>query len=184
MAKRATCGHPDRCYSEFRSPQASRHRVRSFIITANNSVPGQCHAVPVFRLHFPETRATPHNFRRQPPPPSPSSLSHVSLRLAVTMDRASVQDVSPARGEGFGSRSYTVSRKLAHAIPSVGRALLPAAGGALAGIPGRTPFSPPGPVADYISQKLARTQGIPFFCLRDPRRPEKGKCAGSGLGPC
>lgn len=45
------------------------------------------------------------------------------------------------------------------------------------------PFSPPVPIADYISQKRPQFLGSPFFCLRDPHRPGTGKCTVSGLGP-
>jgi hypothetical protein len=47
----------------------------------------------------------------------------------------------------------------------------------------RVPSSPPGPTADYISQRAPREQGRPFVCLWDPWPPGKGKCADSGLDP-
>lgn len=103
-AKRATYRHPEICYSDFRRPQASRHWVWSLRNHLSNFVPAdQCHAVSVSRLHFPETHATPHNFRRQPGPYSENS---DSLMLPRIMDRACFHDVSPACCESFCPSLY------------------------------------------------------------------------------
>lgn len=79
------------------------------------------------------------------------------------MKGASVQDVSPACCESFGPTLCLCLGNLRTQLHVLSEPLsLPQALPWRESESGRH-FPPPGPTADYISQKLPRTQSSPFF---------------------